>query len=122
MIDLQLREEYQQRAKARAVFASARPALSKGASKGKGKDSAAPARQFVTPRPVKEPKAEGFEGDDSEESPAKPMSSRPSKSARPDDLIGFTPGAVCSIFSEFGFPKVGGDQAAGECFCGVEGG
>ena len=85
--------------KGKGSVASARPALSKGTSKGKDKDSAVPARQFVTPRPVKEPKAEGYEGDDSEESPAKPMSSRPSKSARPDDLIGFTPGAV-AVFSQ----------------------
>ena len=80
--------------KGKGSAASARPALSKGTSKGKGKDSAAPARQFVTPR------AEGYEGDDSEEEPpAKPMSSRPSKSARSDDLIGFTPGAV-AVFSQ----------------------
>ena len=85
--------------KGKGSVASARPALSKGTSKGEGKDSAVPARQFVTPKPVKEPRAEGYEGDDSEESPAKPMSSRPSKSARPDDLIGFTPGAV-AVFSQ----------------------
>ena len=46
---------------------------------------------------MKEPRVEGYEGDDSdEESPAKPMSSRPSRS---DDLIGFTPGAV-AVFSQ----------------------
>ena len=65
--------------KGKGSVASARPALSKGTSKGKDKDSAVPARQFVTPKPVKEPRAEGYEGDDSdEEPPAKPMSSRPS--------------------------------------------
>ena len=85
--------------KGKGSVASARPALPKGTSKGKDKDSAVPARQFVTPRPVKEPKAEGYEGDDSEESPAVPMSSRPSKSARSDDVIGFTPGAV-AVFSQ----------------------
>ena len=85
--------------KGKGSVVSARPALSKGTSKGKDKDSAVPARQFVTPRPVKEPRAEGYEGDDSEESPAKPMSSRPSKSARSDDLIGFTSGPV-AVFSQ----------------------
>ena len=86
--------------KGKGSVASARPALSKGTSKGKDKDSAVPARQFVTPKPVKEPRAEGYEGDDSdEESPAKPMSSRPSKSARSDDLIGFTPAPV-AVFSQ----------------------
>ena len=80
--------------KGKGSVASARPALSEGTSKGKDKNSAVPARQLFTPR------AEGYEGDDSEEeSPAKPMSSRPSKSARSDDLIGFTPGAV-AVFSQ----------------------
>ena len=36
--------------KGKGSVASARPALSKGTSKGKDKDSAVPARQFVTPR------------------------------------------------------------------------
>ena len=61
---------------------------------GQGQSSAVPARQFVMPR------AEGHDGDDSEEeSPAKPMSSRPSKNVRSDDSIGFTPGAV-AVFSQ----------------------
>ena len=80
--------------KGKGSAASARPASSKGTSKGKDKDSAVPVRQFVTPR------AEGYEGDDSEEeSPAKPMSSRPSKEIRSGDVIGFTPGAV-AVFSQ----------------------
>ena len=57
--------------KGKGSAVSARPALSKGTSKGKDKDSAVPVRQFVTPS------AKGYEGDDSEEeSPAKPVSSR----------------------------------------------
>ena len=78
--------------KGKSSAASARPASSKDNSKGKDKGSAAPARQFVTPR------AEGYEGDDSKtQSPAKAMSSRPSKSVRSDDVIGFTPGQLqCS--------------------------
>ena len=87
--------------KGKGSVASARPALSEGTSKGKDKNSAVPARQFVTPR------AEGYEGDDSEEeSPAKPMSSRPSKSARSDDLIGFTPGAVAVFFQNLVFQRL----------------
>ena len=49
------------------------------------------------------------------------MSSRPSKSARSDDLIRIYTWGSCSIFSEFGFPEVGGDQAAGECLSRCEG-
>ena len=52
--------------------------------KGKSKGSAVPARQFVTPQGRVTCKA---------------MSSRPSKSARSGDLIGFTPGAV-AVFSQ----------------------
>ena len=108
--------------KGKGSVVSARPALSKGTSKGKDKDSVVPARQFVTPRPVKEPRAEGYEGDDSdEESPAKPMSSRPSKSARSDDLIGFTPGAVAVFSQNLVFQRLEEIKQldTGECFCGV---
>ena len=82
--------------KGKGSSASARPALSKGTSKeGQGQ------RQCCTSR------AEGYEGDDlEEEPPAKPMSSRPSKSARSDDLIGFTPGAVAVFFQNLVFQRL----------------
>eukprot|EP00434_Breviolum_minutum_P021019 symbB.v1.2.018542.t1/scaffold1479.1/size116273/1 len=48
-----------------------------------------------------------YEGDDSkEQSPAKPMSSRPSKSVRSDDVIGFTPGAVAVFSQNFVFQRL----------------
>ena len=93
-----MERKVQAKGKGKGSAASARPA-----SKGKGKDSTVPARQFVTPR------AKGYEGDDSEEEPpAKPLSSRPSKSVRSDDLIGLT-WCSCSVLPELGFPEVGGD-------------
>ena len=117
MRDLQSREECQQRAKARAVLNQGALHCPRVLRRARTKDSAVPAREFVTPRPVKEPKAEGYEGDDSEESPAVPMSSRPSKSVRSDDVIGFTPGAVAVFSQNLVFQRLGGDsKQTGRCF------
>ena len=82
--------------KSKGSAASARPAaLSKGTLKGKGKGSVAPTRPFLVAKGTRKE-----EDDDSEEeSPAKPMSSRPSKEVKPDEVMGLTPGPV-AVFSQ----------------------
>ena len=82
--------------KSKGSAASARPAaLSKGTLKGKGRGSVVPTRPFLVAKGSREE-----EDDDSEEeSPAEPMSSRPSKEVKPDEVMGLTPGAV-AVFSQ----------------------
>ena len=67
----------------------------KGTLKGKGRGSVVPTRPFLVAKGMRKE-----EDDDSEdESPAKPMSSRPSKEIKSDDVMGLTPGAV-AVFSQ----------------------